>query len=321
MPKSTLLPALALAVLAALIAPAAQATCRAAHLCREGAPGGKLKNSHSTWSSPCGPNGEKGGTDPICKDITSCSTAGAFGKFLDAVTGNCRGKTFDGYYGLDGLTFGILDFTSNELATLFEMAKKDAHTSAKFDEIFKDSGIKMNGSCLDPTWTCNANKNGDLNCDAKFRPAFEKFVTDPDMQKVQLALAVKQYQQRIARFKPLGLKTQYGLVAMAVVANNLRSTPGCKPATWKQKCAGKADEGAMVDCMLHEYGENACRHTKEGSISRAKTIMKTFEGHKNDRYSDPDVSGIAACSTQWGSGSGSRAPRATHSAPKTKAKH
>ncbi len=291
-------------------APAAEATCRSAKLCREGAPKGKLVKKKNTWSAPCAPYGENGGVDPSCKDIISCENAGAFGKFLSAVTEQCHGKTFDGYYGLDGLTFGILDFTSNELPGLFEQAKKNPETAARFDEIFADSGIKMNGNCLDPAWVCDANRSGALNCDAKFRPAFEKFVNDPAMQKVQLGEAVRQFLARIKRFRSLGLKTQYGLVAMAVVANNLRHAEGCQPAKWKAACADKGSEGAMVDCMLDQYAENACRHTKEGSISRAKVIKKVFEGHKEAAYGEPDVAKIAACSDKWGQSSGSRAPKA-----------
>jgi hypothetical protein len=301
--------AFALALLAvsslALIPAAAHAGCRSAQLCRSGPDkGGKLKYNHSTWSSPCSPNGEKGGTDQICKDITQCSAAGAFGKFLQAVTHECHGKTFDGYYGLDGLTFGILDFTSNELPQVFEIARKADAT--KFDSIFADAGLQMSGDCLDTHWVCDMNKSGKLNCDTKFRHAFEKFVTDPGMQKAQLKLAINQFLARINRFKSLGLHTQYGLVAMAVVANNLRGVAACRPATWKQKCADKGSEGEMVDCMLDEYAENACRHTKSGSQGRAREIKKVFEGHKSARYESPDVARIAACSSKWGSGSGSR---------------
>ena len=196
------------------------------------------------------------------------------------------------------MTFGILDFTSNELPTVLELARKG--NAAKFDQIFRGAELPMQGDCVDPQWVCDWNRKGKLNCDSKFRPAFEKFLGDGAMQKAQLKLAIRQYLSRISRYRSLGLRTQYGLVAMAVVANNLKSKPECRPATWKQKCSGEGDEGAVVDCMLHEYAENACRHDLSGSRGRANLIKSIFSGHKSDRYEEPDADRIASCSSKWG---------------------
>src|SRR5687768_8301723 len=106
-----LIMAIALCVTVLTMTRRAEATC-SAELCREGAPRGKLlRNNRGIWTSPCGPNGETGVRDLICEDIARCPSAGGFGKFLQSVSGSCRKKSFNGYFGLDGLTFGILDWT------------------------------------------------------------------------------------------------------------------------------------------------------------------------------------------------------------------
>jgi hypothetical protein len=60
----------------------------------------------AAWVSPCQPNSEVQHLDETCDRITKCTAAGTFGLFLKAVTGGCKSKSFDGYYGLDGLTYG-----------------------------------------------------------------------------------------------------------------------------------------------------------------------------------------------------------------------
>jgi hypothetical protein len=89
-----------------------------------------------------------GDRDVICEDIVNCPAAGGFGRFLQAVSGNCREKTFDGYYGLDGLTFGILDWTSDNLPEVFETYKR--RLPEKFDAIFGALHLPFNGIVLGP---------------------------------------------------------------------------------------------------------------------------------------------------------------------------
>src|SRR5262245_36796592 len=175
----------------------------AAKLCRER---GKLRHAHGKWTSPCSPNDLHGGHDLICEDIVSCPAAGGFGKFLQAVTGDCRSKTFDGYHGLDGLTFGILDWTSDNLPAVFEIYKR--RFPEKFDASFGALHLPFNGMCLDPKWVCEKNRSGALNCDVKFRSVFELSVRDPDLQKGQLEFAFREFTKRIERFQRLGLNTQ-----------------------------------------------------------------------------------------------------------------
>jgi hypothetical protein len=279
----------------------AEAACPAIdeNKCREG---GKLLHAHGNWTSPCTPNAVPDRHDLICEDIVGCPAAGGFGKFLQAVTGNCRSKTFDGYYGLDGLTFGILDWTSNDLPAVFETYKR--RFPEKFDAIFEALHLPFNGMCLDAKWACENNRSGALNCDAKFRSAFERSVRDSDLQKGQLEFAFHQFTQRIERFQHLNLKTQYGLVAMAVVANNLLPSSECKPENWMKECKNRGSEAQIVDCMLDQYVEGACRGHKENSQRRRDVIEQVFRNHKDDLYDTPELSAIESCSTKWGQSSG-----------------
>jgi len=80
------------------------------------------------------PNSSKQRVDQICQQISSCPAAGGFGKFLQAVTGDCKSKHFDGYFGLDGMTFVILDWTADNLPPIFQAC--ELRDKTKFDEIF-----------------------------------------------------------------------------------------------------------------------------------------------------------------------------------------
>jgi hypothetical protein len=282
---------------------AADAACPSAAECRDVAPKGKLLHNSGIWTSPCNPNALRDGHDLICEDIVKCPAAGAFGKFLQAVSGNCRSKTFDSYFGLDGLTFGILDWTSNNLPAVFEIYKR--RSPERFDAIFGALHLPFNGGCLDPKWVCDSNRSGALNCDANFRSAFERSVRDPDLQKGQLEFALHQFSERIEKFQDLGLQTQYGLVSMAVVANNLRGSAECNPVKWKQECQSHGSEAQIVDCMLDKYVQNACRGGhREAAQRRRNQIEQVFQNHKDDPYSKPELSAIENCSSKWGQSSG-----------------
>jgi hypothetical protein len=218
--------------------------------------------------------------DSICEDIAQCATAGSFGKFLRAVTGECRAKSFDGYFGLDGLTFGILDYTSDKLPALFEIYQQSSPEA--FNQTFGSLNLPMTDKCLDPQWVCNQNRAANLVCDSKFHDAFERSVSDPYLQKGQLKLALEMYHSRIKRFQSLGLRTEYGIVALAVVANNLRKDRACQPPTWKKQCQGRGDESAVVDCMMQKYVQGVCRHSARGTQGRANQIAQLFQDHKKD---------------------------------------
>jgi hypothetical protein len=276
-------------------------SCPPAQNCRIGPPDGQLQSLLNSkgeryWASPCKPNSAPKRLDLICKDIVNCSASRAFGTYLNAQTRNCKDKTFDDYFGLDGLTFGILHFTPNQLPRVFETYKK--RNPEKFEAIFGKLNLPMNGSCLDSKWVCETNKTGYFNCNKDFRTAFTQSVIDPDLQKVQLEILIDEYKQRIVRYSKLGLKTEYGLASMAVVSNNLAKGAACKPETWKDQCAGFAKESDMVDCMLEKYVENNCRrsNTKE----RYNEIQAVYRDKKDLLYTPPNLKNLTSCSTNWG---------------------
>jgi hypothetical protein len=130
-------------------------------------------------------------------------------------------------------------------------------------------------------------------------------VHDPDLQKGQLEFALHQFAGRIVRFQRLGLKTQYGLVSMAVVPNNLFPSPECKPENWMQECESGGNETQIVDCMLDKYVQSACRcGHRDAAKRRQDVIEQVFRNHKDDLYNDPELNAIESCSSKWGQSSG-----------------
>jgi hypothetical protein len=282
----------------------AQQCASGPNVCRETAPGGALlhnpnSNGDLVWTTACGPNSMRGGLDPICHQISSCPAAGGFGKFLQAVTFDCQQKHFDGYFGLDGMTFGILDWTSNNLPPVLK-AYSDRNTS-EFNEFFGKLALPMNDGCLNAQWACENNKKGNFMCDASIHGAFATAIKTADFQKAEVDFALAQYENRIRRFAGLGLKTEYGNTAMAVLANNLLNTPACRPATWKKACAAQPDETSTVDCMLDQYAKNSCRGgTRQSSEARVKAIKAVFAGAAPSQNIDPNAADVISCSSSWG---------------------
>jgi hypothetical protein len=289
------------------LAPAASSAqvCPSAPLCRETAPNGKLLHERNSkgnrvWTTECNqPNSSPARDDPLCQDIARCAGAGAFGKFLRAVTFDCRAKHFDGYFGLDGMTYGILDWTAENLPRT--LAAYQARNPGRFEEVFGKLALPISNGCLDPKWVCENNKQAKLTCDPAFHEAFDKGLLDADFQKAQLDMVLQTYEVRLKRFAGLGLKTEYGNTAMAVVANNLLNNEACRPATWKKECADRAaDERELVDCMLDRYVANACRGSANGSIERRDAIKKIFQGAATSPLIHPTADALHACSTRWG---------------------
>jgi len=281
-------------------------SCPSGHeVCRATAPAGALLHHANSqgirvWTTACGPNTMQPGLDSLCHQISRCPAAGGFGKFLQAVTFDCRMKHFDGYFGLDGMTFGILDWTANDLPPVLQAYH--TRNRDKFDAIFGPLRLPMDkNGCLDWQWACDNNKQGKLMCDEPFHDAFATAIKTSDFQKAEVDFALSQYENRIKRFARLGLKTEYGNTAMAVLANNLRNVPACQSATWKQVCAGQPDETKMVDCMLDQYAKNSCRGNKRNSEERVKAIKAVFAGAAPSENIHPTAEAVISCSDSWGS--------------------
>lgn len=281
--------------------PAAQ-FCPSVSNCRATAPIGRLLHDPNSagqrvWTTPCGPNTNGHSLDPICKAIATCTNAGGFGKFLQAVTGDCRAKHFDGYFGLDGMTFGILDWTWSNLPGVLKTFQQRA--PAAFASHFGSLNLPMTNGCVDPNWTCTANQNANLMCESKFNGAFSSALKTAEFRKAQMEFALAEYEQRLSRYAQLGLKTEYGNTAMAVVANNLKRTASCKPSSWKSLCRGR-EEKAMVDCMLQQYEQNACRGSLRGSRSRVESIKAVFAIDQGATAIHPAAAAIEHCVPSWG---------------------
>lgn len=290
-------------LLANFVVPATAAQfCPSVDNCRATPPVGRLLHEPNSagqrvWTTPCGPNTNGHSLDPICRAISACPNAGGYGKFLRAVTGDCRAKHFDGYFGLDGMTFGILDWTWSNLPGVLKTYQQRAPTS--FASHFGNLNLPMVNGCVDPNWTCRANRNADLMCERNFNIAFSSALKTAEFRKAQMEFALAEYEQRLARYSNLGLKTEYGNTAMAVVANNLKRTVNCRPSTWKSVCGGR-EEKAMVDCMLQQYEQNACRGSIRGSRSRVKSIKAVFADAQGTAVIHPTASAVEQCVASWG---------------------
>jgi len=288
---------------------------------------GKKEEPQFVYVAPCQPKGHTPHLDKLCDDLSNehCpgSYKGGFGLFLRSVTEDCKSKSFEGYFGLDGMTYGILDFTEDNLPGIFELAQRDPQTKAEFEKMFAKTDVlkEMKGGCLDKEWACDQNNKGYFNCDPEYRAAMENFVTHPLMQQLQLQIAYDAYLSRIERYYCLGMKTIFGNVMLATVANNLRDNAACKPTNWLKDCNAKHaheadfDEAKLINCMLLEHyvvgpldkdgKPKGCRKTPDGARRRANEIIHAFKGRESELFvwaDQPKVEDLVKCSTNWGNG-------------------
>jgi hypothetical protein len=276
--------------------------CASAPQCRHAPPAGNLRfgpNGAGTniWTSPCGPNSNPSSPDLICTKIAACTTSGGFGKFLKAVTGQCTQKHFSGYFGLDGLTFGILDWTSQNLPGVLQAYQ--SRSSQSYQQTLGPLNLPMRDGCLDPSWVCRANQQAALMCDANFRSHFSSALATPEFRKAQMDYALFQYEERVQRYAEFGFRSEHGAVVMAVLGNNLRSTDACKPNTWRQVCRGSADEKALVNCVLQQYLVNDCRGSHRGTLSRVAALHAVLGDDWQSTNIHPAAQAIEACVPDW----------------------
>jgi hypothetical protein len=256
------------------------------------------KNGRKIWISQCGPNTFPSYPDTICQQISSCQGAGGFGKFLQAVTSNCTEKHFEGFFGLDGLTFGILDWTEDNLPPILRAFQ--SRSESKFDETLGKLNLPMERGCLNPQWACESNRHDRFMCNKDFYDAFSTALKTSEFQKAQIDFALKQYNYRLKTYEKLGLKTEYGNTTLAVVANNLVRKDSCRPETWRKHCESHEDEHKLVDCMLEQYVKNECRGSLEGSKRRARSIKNVFLGSMPSNNIHPTAEAVISCSDSWG---------------------
>ena len=273
--------------------------CPSAPQCREIPPLGKLHH-HNAWTVSCPgvSNTSKSAIDPICEEIAACPQAGSFGKFLKAVSGLCKEKHFAGYFGLDGMTFGILDWTAPNLPGILKAYQQ--RSSAGYQANFGKLNLPMHNGCLDPSWVCRANQQADLVCEPEFHSSFSAALATSDFRKAEMDFALLQYEDRLKRYSSLGLKTEYGNIALAVLANNLPKGDACRPATWKAACNGAPNEKGMVDCMLQQYLDHNCRNRSyQASLDRVRAIKAVFADPTDGAIIHPRASAVEQCVADW----------------------
>lgn len=195
------------------------------------------------------------------------------------------------------MTFGILDWTSSNLPGVLKAYQ--LRSPGAFAAQFEKLNLPMKNGCLDPTWTCQANQRAALMCEPNFRSAFSSALKTAEFRKAQMDYALAEYEQRLARYSHLGLKTEYGNTAIAVLANNLKRTESCKPSAWKDACKGKVDERDLVDCMLERYVQNECRGSLRGSRSRVESIKTVFTTDRSSAIIHPAASAVEQCVADW----------------------
>jgi hypothetical protein len=270
--------------------------------CRASAPAGKLLHNPNSagrlvWTTPCGSSTNKRPPDPICTAIIGSPATGGFGKFISAVTSQCREKHFGSYFGLDGMTFGILDWTQANLPAVLQAYQRRSPEGFATNFGFLAPHIKA--GLLDSAWACNANRQAELMCEPTFHAAFSTAIDTAEFRKAEMDVARLQYRERLARYASLGLKTEYGNTAVAVIANNLVGTPACRPAQLLRICK-RDDENAAVECMLDQYVAYACRGSERGSKERAAAIRTTFRGAPRSTLIDPTAQAIEEAVPDWG---------------------
>ena len=313
--RSIVLPIIAALICpgAIVAAPPAQCDSTPVTQCRAG---GSLLYSqttglHPTWiyTAQChpgpgitllhgNPNVSPSHLDKICRQISQCPAAGAFGKFLASVTGDCTQKHFDGYFGLDGLTFGILDFTADKLPNMIRSYQ--SRYPAAFQSHLQSLALPMQNGCWSKDDVCDRNKHGAFICRADFHAAFASTVTSAEFQKTELQTALDAYESRIAGLARLGLQTEYGIVAMATVENGLKGGAACQLETWKRAC-GVMPEAKLVHCMLDQYAVHECRGGQPGAAAeRRDAINRQFVGAASGAIIHPTADQVTSCSTAWG---------------------
>ncbi|MGX7703636.1 hypothetical protein [Methylobacterium sp. Gmos1] len=276
--------------------------------CREG--GALLHNPTSSgnriWTVSCRgadapdhwSNTSPARLDSRCSEISACPAAGGFGKFLRAVSNDCRRKQFDGYFGLDGMTYGILDWTAADLPVVMGAFRQRDRSG--YDKLFGALNLPLENGCLRATDVCERNRQGLLMCDRAWNRSFRSALASSEFQKSQAEVALAAYDRRLAKFADLGLTTEYGNTALAVVSNNLRRGAQCRPKTWITACAGIRDETKKVDCMLDRYAAGACRGTKRASLERVKSIKSAFKNTTPGHTVHPTIDAVVGCTDKWG---------------------
>lgn len=210
--------------------------------------------------------------DPICSDIAwHCPAGRAFSQFIGAVTGNCRDKGFAKLHGLDGITFGIMDFTCDNFREVFTaMRQRD---SARFGHLMAPAGAPWTTGGV-PADLADRMQRRALVCGTEGQgvlSAMNNILADATMRKAQLKVGLDWFNARIG---PVSGRKAFTKVAIATMQNGLHArcatrangdhgactSPNlCSLTALRSGCSG--DEAAQTLCMLQKYSQVSVRES------------------------------------------------------------
>ncbi len=240
-------------------------------LCRENL----LHPNPNAWVAACGPQGLQPSTNSAAQTACTMLTTQCgrdFGYFLRGISDNCRSKRFDGIYGLDGVTFGILDFTEDNLVGLLNDYRRENPTG--YERAFGSSGVEVNAR-----WFCETNRSArGLMCHEGFRNAMQQVLRDPAFIRVQTKTAYRLYRGRLSLASHFS--SPYGRVMFAIVLNN-PGRCGSEFAGVFRACGAAFsgnDENQKIECFLREYEMQGCRNGVSSARSRVVAIRGQLTG-------------------------------------------
>jgi hypothetical protein len=212
-------------------------------------------------------------SDRICEDLSQrCPAAGSFSKFLWGVTSQCADKGFAKLHGLDGLTFGILDFTYDNLPSVFTYFRRA--DAARLRQIMANAPSPFReGNTPSDRELCQMNRNNTLICGTDgqyFRNALISAIHDPVLQKAQLRKALDTFQAHMGASG----STVFRRVANATLGNNPRRAPEC--LNLQSGCP--SEEAAQTLCMLRNFAKNRCRGHggSDEAVGRCASVLSQF---------------------------------------------
>ncbi len=260
-------------------------------LCRD-----NLRPVGHAWCAACNIACEMRPTRPdnACLGVINGAPpcGGSFGYFLKALTDNCQSKRFYWLDGLDGITFGILHSTEDNIPSL--MRRFQSIDNAGFQAAMGDQA----GHALDPTWLCNAQRQQrGVICDQGFRTAMERALASRGFMQAQLQDAFSKYQRRI-QLGSRYFRSEFGQLMWAVALNN----PGACGADFgpivracSSEFAGN-DENAKINCFLEQFPRIPCRGGVAGATRRANSIRNNLANASKTNPPTPiTIETIMAC--------------------------
>ncbi len=253
------------------------------------------RDNHVVWCADCPGDpvahcgDDNHGADPQCLRITGehgpQACGGLFGLYLRGVTGACISKQFNSIEGLDGITFGIRGFWSENMPNLMRLYINEDR--ATFERIFQNAHLNewyQNGT-VNKNWFCQKQLDvHGLACDAPFREALRTSGSQPTLIKAQLREAWSRFTNAYNRASHY-FNSDYGRVMWTILANNPGNHDRCDLPVLYEGCRNAGDEAAIINCILGDGGrniglfaQNRCRGGQASAMARAATIRSRLNG-------------------------------------------